>query len=76
MKQFHLRCHTRTLMRQAVSLAAVWLALGASPVRAQVEPVAVDAAASAPARTAFVTVSDGVIGNSATGLLWTAADSN
>jgi hypothetical protein len=76
MKQFHLRGHTRTLMRQAVSLAAVWLALGASPVRAQVEPVAVDAAASAPARTAFVTVSDGVIGNSATGLLWTAADSN
>ena len=71
-----LRGHTRTLMRRAVGLSALWLALGASPVHAQVEPVAVDAPASAPAGVAFAAVSDGVIGNLATGLLWTAADGN
>jgi hypothetical protein len=74
MNKTFLRGETRTLMRRAAGLSALWLALGASPVHAQVEPVAVDAAASAPAGVGFAAVSDGVIGNLATGLLWTAAD--
>ena len=49
MKKTCLRGQTRTLMRRGVCPPALWLALAVSPVYAQLEPVAVDAAASAPA---------------------------
>ena len=61
-------------MRLAVGLATLCLAIAVPGAQAQPASDSVDAAASAPTGVGFVAAADGVIRNSATGLLWTAAD--
>ncbi len=66
---------THPLLHRGVGLALCLLLVGPL-ARAQVDPVPMEAPASAPAGRGFAAAGDGVIRNMLTGLLWTATDSN